>query len=147
MQNTQTHDPADDAIGGDLRDEIYEDLHEDETPERAAERCEHEAYVEAAHKLLPVILGTLNYVIEGRGPNDILFRLAVVSHYFGHPTYAGKSMAEICDSFGKTRAAGSHASLKFQRSNHLPELLGQKSQETRTVYHDRRRTTVLCKSN
>ncbi len=131
-----------------MRDEIYEDDdHEGESDEDMSVRVEREAYIEASHRLLPVILGTLNYVLEGSRPNDILFRLAVVSHYFGHPAYAGKSMAEICEAFGKTRAAGSHASLKFQRSNHLPELIGQKAQETRACYHDRRRETVLCKTN
>jgi hypothetical protein len=146
---TDFDDPAERAIGGDLRDEVYgEDLHEDETHEEMTERLEREAYIEAAHKLLPVIVGTLNYVTSPRKTEDVLFRLAVVSHYFGVPVYAGKSMAEICEAFGKTRAAGSHASLAFQREHRLPEMIGQKDQRTRAGYFNTIRNRITsCKTN
>ena len=146
-QNTDFCDPADTAIDDSLRDRLYEDLHEDETPENMATRLSHEAYREASERLLPIILGTLQFVMDGgRSLEDVRFRLAVAGHYFQHPVYANKSMAEICASFNKTRAAGSAAALKFQRGNHLPELLGQKSQETRAGYHNKRRETI-CKTN
>lgn len=144
---TLFYDPADSAIDDSLRGELYADFHEDETPEDMEDRLSREAYREAAERLLPIILGTLQFIMDGgRSLDDVRFRLAVAGHYFQHPIYASKSMAEICESFGKTRAAGSAAALKFQRGNHLPELLGQKSKETRAGYHNKRRETV-CKSN
>jgi hypothetical protein len=147
MTAVEFNDPADRAIDDSVRCKLYEDLHEDETPEDMAARLEREAYCEASRKLLPIILGTLNYILEGKRSDDILFRLAIVSQYFGHPVYAGKSMADICTSFNKTRAAGSHAILKFQRSNHLPELIGQKQHAARATYHDRRKESITCKNN
>ncbi len=124
-------DPADDAVDDSFRETLY-----------ASEEQEN-AYREAAKRLLPAIVGMLNYIREGkRGDNDMRFRLAVACHYFQHPAYAGKSMAEICDMFGKTRAAGSTQLLRLQRKQHLVELVGQKSKETRATYYTERKSQI-----
>jgi len=142
------HDPADNLIGGDMREELNGDSYEDERQEDMVARIEREAYIEAAHKLIPIIVGMLNYIRDSGSTADVSFRLAVACHYFGHPAYAGKSMSEICESFGKTRAAGSYATLQFQRRTcRLPELIGQKSQETRATYYNKTKENIRCKTN
>lgn len=100
---------------------------------------------EAAMKLLPILMGTIDFIRSAK-PEEMPFRADLAAYVFNHPSVAGISMEALGTKHGKTRAAVSAQVIRFQRENHLPEIMGQKSKESRQKYHTIRKSQ-LCKTN
>jgi hypothetical protein len=121
-------------------DEMREALYNGREDELSIEQIEHEAYREAAEKLLPVLWGVLDFVRQGG--RSTAFRLEVASYVFAHPVFRGMTLDEIGRRHGKTRAAASAAAKKLQRENHLAETLGQKSKHSCRAYSEARKAKL-----
>jgi hypothetical protein len=111
----------------------------DETPDQHDKRIEHEAYREAASRLLPILWACIGFVRDARNSADCRFRIDLMGYIFGSPELSQLSEDVLGIRHNKTRAAVSAEIIKFQRQNQLTELLAQKRVESRKSYHRTRK--------
>ena len=117
----------------------------DETPEQHDKRIEHEAYREAATRLLPILWACIGFVRDARSSADCRFRIDLMGYVFGSPELSQLSEDVLGIRHNKTRAAVSAEIIKFQRQNQLVELLAQKRAPSRKAYHKTRKNKLATK--
>ena len=122
------HDAADDPRASEDSDILDQIEPEDRTSD----------YREAAQKMIVFIFSAFNFIHEARTQNEMAIRFWAVSSAIEHPVIDGRSDAAIAKILGTTRANFSKHVLSFEKQNHLPPTLSQKSVEARTSYSNAR---------
>jgi len=128
--NHDPHDPSEDAIGGDLRDELY------------AEQETESAYREAAKRCLSITLGTVIWVRKAKTVQETMMRLDLACWLFGDPALSDLSLTKIGKKHKKHRATASNAMTELTSSLDLPPALAQKALEARANYHKSREAVL-----
>jgi hypothetical protein len=107
--------------------------------------CVTHEYREAAKRFIASMIGCVQFLRDARDASELLMRLDIVSAIFVHPSVSGMSWDEIGKKHNRTRAAISAQVLNFQRANHLPPTLGQKSVAARISYSQTRKNKLITK--
>lgn len=100
-------------------------------------------YREAAKRFIATTIGCIQFLRDARDSAELLMRLDIISAIFVHPSLREMSWDDIGKKHNRTRAAISAQVLNFQRANHLPPTLGQKSIAARTSYSQTRKSKLI----
>lgn len=142
----RAHDAADDPLAS-YQDDPVDHIEPgqerpDETHEQTVSRIEHEAFREAAMKMIVFMHASFAFIHEASTEAERGVRLWVVSSTIDHPACDGRNDSELAAFCGTTRANFSKHKLTFQRQNSLPPNLTQKSVEARTSYREARESQL-----
>jgi hypothetical protein len=97
---------------------------------------------EAAQKMVVFLFSAFNYIHEARNQKEVTIRLWAVSSAIEHPVVAGRSDIDLARMLGTTRANLSKHILTFEKQNHLPPTLSQKSIQARNSYSKARKAQL-----